>query len=230
MNLKENEVLRCPKCGGKEFFASAHVVQDWELDAYGNFSKCVDDCIEVTHHPDREDVWDCKTCGYSGAGETFITTKEKADEICLCECVFDLSAMAGRMLDAEKIEDDARDLFHHVLTWSREFVEDYWEHDDYKAAIAEFGQAKIGGYAECLKQQKQEAETQQEEETENGNETGELPTETNSDAELLMMLVSAAVEDREPVYEKLEAAGIDRETADAMAAEFRETAAEGEET
>ena len=32
MILKENEVLRCPRCGGKTFCATAHVTQDWELD------------------------------------------------------------------------------------------------------------------------------------------------------------------------------------------------------
>lgn len=228
MNLKENEVLRCPKCGGKEFFASAHVVQDWELDAYGNFSKCVDDCIEVAHYPDREDVWDCKICGYSGTGETFVTTKEKADEICLCECIFDLSALAGRMLEVASVEVDAQDLFHHILNWSREFTESFWEYDNYKTAVAEFGREHIAGYIECLKQRKQAEETQQEEEQAGEQGANEAHPEVQPDTELVLMLVSAAPEDRETIYEKLEAVGIDRETADKMATVFQEVAAGGE--
>lgn len=49
MILKENEVLRCPRCGGKTFCATAHVTQDWELDDSGTFVRCLNDCIEVTH-------------------------------------------------------------------------------------------------------------------------------------------------------------------------------------
>lgn len=90
MILKENEVLRCPRCGGKTFCATAHVTQDWELDDSGTFVRCLNDCIEVTHEPDREDVWDCKTCGYSDAGEKFVTTVGEDSEIRLCECVYDL--------------------------------------------------------------------------------------------------------------------------------------------
>lgn len=51
MILKENEVLRCPRCGGKTFCATAHVTQDWELDDSGTFVRCLNDCIEVTHEP-----------------------------------------------------------------------------------------------------------------------------------------------------------------------------------
>ena len=98
MILKENEVLRCPRCGGKTFCATAHVTQDWELDDSGTFVRCLNDCIEVTHEPDREDVWDCKTCGYSDAGEKFVTTVGEDSEIRLCECVYDLSALAAQML------------------------------------------------------------------------------------------------------------------------------------
>ncbi len=39
MELKEKEVLRCPKCGGKRFNSTAHVTQDWELNEEGTFTK-----------------------------------------------------------------------------------------------------------------------------------------------------------------------------------------------
>lgn len=67
---------RCPKCGGEQFYVSAHVVQDWTVDANGDFIKVNNDCIEVTHFPDDEDVWDCAKCGYSASGQEFnINTK-----------------------------------------------------------------------------------------------------------------------------------------------------------
>lgn len=66
----------CPKCGGKRFGVSAHVVQDWEVDENGEFVKVVEDCIEVAHFPDDEDIWDCLECGYSSSGDSFNVTVE----------------------------------------------------------------------------------------------------------------------------------------------------------
>lgn len=146
MILKENEVLRCPRCGGKTFCATAHVTQDWELDDSGTFVRCLNDCIEVTHEPDREDVWDCETCGYSDAGEKFVTTVGEDSEIRLCECVYDLSALAVQTLGSNGAEIDSRDLFHHILNWSREFEEGGFEHEDYMTAVIEFGKLKIAEY------------------------------------------------------------------------------------
>lgn len=58
----------CPRCGGTRFLVTAHVTQDWEVDGNGTFQKCVNDCVEVTHHPDDEDMWACKSCGYDASG------------------------------------------------------------------------------------------------------------------------------------------------------------------
>lgn len=185
MILKENEVLRCPRCGGKTFCATAHVTQDWELDDSGTFVRCLNDCVEVTHEPDREDVWDCKTCGYSDAGEKFVTTVGEDSEIRLCECVYDLSALAAQMLGSDCGEIDSRDLFHHILNWSREFEEGGFEHEDYMTAVIEFGKLKIAEYKEGLAQSLEAEEA----------EEPEKPAPT--DAELTFTLVSAAPEDRE---------------------------------
>lgn len=67
----ESALYRCPKCGAESFCATAHVTQDWELDAYGDFVECVNECVETTHHPDESDIWDCRICGYSGEGRFF---------------------------------------------------------------------------------------------------------------------------------------------------------------
>lgn len=136
----------------KDLCATAHVTQDWELDDSGTFVRCLNDCVEVTHEPDREDVWDCKTCGYSDAGEKFVTTVGEDSEIRLCECVYDLSALAAQMLGSDCGEIDSRDLFHHILNWSREFEEGGFEHEDYMTAVIEFGKLKIAEYKEGLAQ------------------------------------------------------------------------------
>ncbi len=53
----------CPHCGGKEFFTTVHVMQEWLVDEAGNFIEVADDCLEVTHGPDNDNVWTCKNCG-----------------------------------------------------------------------------------------------------------------------------------------------------------------------
>jgi ribosomal protein L37AE/L43A len=64
---------KCPKCGGERFGATAHVTQDWELDAWGQFSRSLGDCVETTHYPNEDDVWDCAQCHFNGAGALFKT-------------------------------------------------------------------------------------------------------------------------------------------------------------
>lgn len=61
----------CPKCGGKEFGVTAHVTQDWVVDENGEFIKTTNECTEVTHRPDDDDIWTCEQCGYSDAGSAF---------------------------------------------------------------------------------------------------------------------------------------------------------------
>ena len=60
---------QCPRCGSHCFCVSAHVVQDWLVDGDGNFLKSISDCVEVTHFPDDDDLWQCNTCGYDAAGK-----------------------------------------------------------------------------------------------------------------------------------------------------------------
>ena len=64
----------CPRCGGTMFYATAHVTQDWVVDGYGEFQETVNECGEVTHYPDNEDLWECKTCGLEESGAFFSET------------------------------------------------------------------------------------------------------------------------------------------------------------
>ena len=67
---------RCPKCGADSFFVTVHVSQDWCVDGDGGFLECANDCIEITHKPNDDDIWECATCGYNGAGSIFNVKEE----------------------------------------------------------------------------------------------------------------------------------------------------------
>lgn len=47
----------------KEFATTAHVTQEWKVDDSGEFIETINDCLEVTHTPDRDDCWNCTVCG-----------------------------------------------------------------------------------------------------------------------------------------------------------------------
>lgn len=62
---------KCPECGGETFYVSALVTQDWKMDYNGDYLETMDDCIDVTHYPCDDDVWDCANCSYSAIGAEF---------------------------------------------------------------------------------------------------------------------------------------------------------------
>ena len=53
----------CPNGCGNRFHASAHVTQEWCVDGEGNFIEVVNNCLEVTHKPDNDNIWTCVKCG-----------------------------------------------------------------------------------------------------------------------------------------------------------------------
>jgi hypothetical protein len=53
----------CPNNPNHTRFATtAHVVQEWEVDADGNFIDVITDCLEVASKPDRSNIWECMEC------------------------------------------------------------------------------------------------------------------------------------------------------------------------
>ena len=56
----------CPRCGGKEFFTTANVAQEWKVDEEGNFIECTNGCIDVDSDPDDDNIWICSHCGAEG--------------------------------------------------------------------------------------------------------------------------------------------------------------------
>ena len=58
----------CPKCGGRTFAVNAHVVQGWLVNEDGEYVATTEDCVEVTHEPDDDDLWCCESCGHEASG------------------------------------------------------------------------------------------------------------------------------------------------------------------
>jgi len=47
----------------RDYVQAAHVVQEWQVDGNGEFTKVLQDCVEVSHKPNRDDYFVCMTCG-----------------------------------------------------------------------------------------------------------------------------------------------------------------------
>lgn len=62
---------KCPNCGSHRFVVTAHVTQSWEVDGNGMFINSIEDCIDVVHKPDDDDIWECYECGHEAAGSEF---------------------------------------------------------------------------------------------------------------------------------------------------------------
>lgn len=68
---------RCPKCGCKQFYVTAHVVEEWLVDANGYFIETTGLALEVAHYPNNEDIWVCTDCGYDDEGKEFEVEEEQ---------------------------------------------------------------------------------------------------------------------------------------------------------
>lgn len=57
--------ITCPNGCVSNFEVSATVAQTWEVDATGEFVAVLQDCTDVVHKPDKDDLWFCQDCGDS---------------------------------------------------------------------------------------------------------------------------------------------------------------------
>lgn len=53
----------CPNGCDRGFSTTAHVMQEWQVDGFGNYKDVLNECLEVTHKPDFENIWTCMECG-----------------------------------------------------------------------------------------------------------------------------------------------------------------------
>lgn len=56
--------LKCPNnCASQEFWATAHVTQDWVIDSEGDFVDVIANSESTTlHYPDIDDSIVCREC------------------------------------------------------------------------------------------------------------------------------------------------------------------------
>jgi len=67
----------CPNGCNTNFIVTAHVTQDWKVNSEGFFVESINDCVEVTHKPNEDDVWVCDTCGAEGKFTEVISKSKK---------------------------------------------------------------------------------------------------------------------------------------------------------
>lgn len=60
----------CPKCGNREFYTTAHVVQEWRVDENGEYLDTAEPCLEVVAEPDDDNIWLCTKCMTDGVIHT----------------------------------------------------------------------------------------------------------------------------------------------------------------
>lgn len=54
----------CPKNEEhKQFITVAHVMQDWLVDEQGNWLETVDESLETSFPPNKDNLWTCAVCG-----------------------------------------------------------------------------------------------------------------------------------------------------------------------
>jgi hypothetical protein len=62
--MSKKKIAYCPKNKKhKLFLTTAHVVQEWKVDQYGNFHSSIKDALEVVSEPDPSNTWTCYLCG-----------------------------------------------------------------------------------------------------------------------------------------------------------------------
>ena len=52
----------CPNGCNAGFYTAAHVMQEWKVDSYGNFIEVKESCLQVTHRPHDDNIWECAKC------------------------------------------------------------------------------------------------------------------------------------------------------------------------
>lgn len=53
--------------------------QDWKVDCNGTFLESLNECVEVTHYPDENDIWDCANCSFSAEGHRFLCLSDEQE-------------------------------------------------------------------------------------------------------------------------------------------------------
>lgn len=63
---EEVRMMVCPNGCNAGFATTGHVMQEWKVNAYGDFEEVLNDCLETTHDADFGNIWTCMKCGAEG--------------------------------------------------------------------------------------------------------------------------------------------------------------------
>lgn len=103
-NCGNDLVAVCPRDPSHERFSTtAHVMQDWEVDRTGNFEKVIEDCLQVTAKPDRDNIWICIICG---AQAKFIDRETFERQMQLAAATADMERTQAPVEPAENIHPE----------------------------------------------------------------------------------------------------------------------------
>lgn len=53
----------CPKCGGREFYTTAHLIVEWKVNEIGKQIEQTATPADVLDEPDDNNIWTCTSCG-----------------------------------------------------------------------------------------------------------------------------------------------------------------------
>lgn len=56
----------CPNGCNSHFTTTGHIMQEWEVDCQGHYIQVTEECLQVTHDADFDNVWICTSCGAEG--------------------------------------------------------------------------------------------------------------------------------------------------------------------
>lgn len=105
----------CPVCGGTEFFTVATVLQEWRVNADGDFKAISADRVATFYEPDDGNVWNCTACGSEGVlvDMTLCVTAMQ-------QCAGFMAKSIGRhyrsnSLDVDSVFEDTDSIFGETL-------------------------------------------------------------------------------------------------------------------
>ncbi len=106
--MKSNHV--CLNCGGDVFYTAAHVMQEWCVDATGDFVNVATECCEVTHEPDDGNIWSCVACGNEAEiAETSFTVGG------ISQCCKFMAKVIGKNYSVETWSLNAKQVYETVV-------------------------------------------------------------------------------------------------------------------
>lgn len=92
----------CPVCGGNKFFTVATVLQEWRVNAEGDFEEVSAEHLETVYEPDDGNIWTCTACGSDG-----VLVDMTLCATAMQQCAGYMSTQIGRHYNSHSLDVDA---------------------------------------------------------------------------------------------------------------------------